>query len=233
MELCHLLFLICGRGGASTRQPPASRRGRFLRGILLEIGVSRETALIAGYNRLRRFMPTLSSCLQLSPVELQAVGNWSELPEGGGPKPTGRCSSDGLAPRRAQDSTVCAGEALCPRLLHEVVEAQAARASVERLWPGPCSQLVLAGGVCHCSPSQPCRGHPFAASAEPGARSGSHRSCPRRVEAALSDLPVAAEGAPSEAASEQTAACLPRHLMSPQMVRTWWASSRQMMPWIL
>ena len=29
VRLCHLLFLICGRGGASTKQAPASRRSTW------------------------------------------------------------------------------------------------------------------------------------------------------------------------------------------------------------
>ena len=42
----------------------------------------------AGYNRLRRFLPTLGSCLQFQPDSLQAIGNWQETPASGGPAPT-------------------------------------------------------------------------------------------------------------------------------------------------
>ena len=68
-------------------------RSRFLeimRGMLLEIGTPREEAVTSGYNRLRRFMPTLSNCLGLDPVDLQAIGSWTELPAGGGPTPSGK-----------------------------------------------------------------------------------------------------------------------------------------------
>ena len=68
-------------------------RARYLelfRGCLLEMGLDRQEAISAGYNRLRRFMPTLAGCLQASPEELQAVGSWIELPAGGGPQPRDR-----------------------------------------------------------------------------------------------------------------------------------------------
>ena len=68
-------------------------RARYLelfRGCLLEMGLDRQEAISSGYNRLRRFMPTLAGCLQASPDELQAVGSWIELPAGGGPQPRDR-----------------------------------------------------------------------------------------------------------------------------------------------
>lgn len=64
-------------------------RARYLelfRGCLLEIGLEQQEATSAGYNRLRRFMPTLAGCLQVSKEDLQAVGSWIELPAGGGPQ---------------------------------------------------------------------------------------------------------------------------------------------------
>ena len=60
----------------------------LLRGILIEVGLPRESAMGAGYNRLRRFLPTLGSCLQFQPDSLQAIGNWQETPASGGPAPT-------------------------------------------------------------------------------------------------------------------------------------------------
>lgn len=68
-------------------------RARYLelwRGCLLEMGVEKTSAVKAGYNRLRRFMPTLAGCLQASRDELQAIGSWIELPAGGGPEPRAR-----------------------------------------------------------------------------------------------------------------------------------------------
>ena len=68
-------------------------RGRFLeimRGILHEVGVPRAEAVAAGYNRLRRFLPTLANCLQFEPVAMQAIGSWFEIPDAGGPTPTSR-----------------------------------------------------------------------------------------------------------------------------------------------
>ena len=61
-------------------------RARFLevfRGLLVQVGVPVEVAQASTYNRMRRFMPTLANCMKLSPEHLQAIGNWTELPEGG------------------------------------------------------------------------------------------------------------------------------------------------------
>eukprot|EP00435_Cladocopium_sp_Y103_P017200 s2946_g4.t1 len=66
-------------------------RSRFLellRGLLMEVGVPRDGAMVAGFNRLRRFMPTLGNCLQYDPLALQAIGNWCDIPGHGGPAPT-------------------------------------------------------------------------------------------------------------------------------------------------
>ena len=80
-------------GGTPFQIQKAMSRGRYLelmRGLLHEIGVPREEAVVAGYNRLRRFLPTLANCLQFEPVALQAIGSWFEIPDGGGPAPTSR-----------------------------------------------------------------------------------------------------------------------------------------------
>ena len=66
-------------------------RGRFLelsRGMLIELGVERGEANTAGFNRLRRWLPTVAHCLAFDPLSLQAIGNWVEVPAGGGPAPT-------------------------------------------------------------------------------------------------------------------------------------------------
>eukprot|EP00435_Cladocopium_sp_Y103_P065745 s568_g27.t1 len=65
-------------------------RSRFLellRGALVQIGVPPADAGGAGYNRLRRFMPTLANCVGLEGPDLQAIGSWVEVPAGGGPNP--------------------------------------------------------------------------------------------------------------------------------------------------
>ena len=65
-------------------------RGRFLellRGALLDLGTAPDQAQTAGFNRLRRFLPTLGNVVRLSPQDQQAVGNWVEIPTGGGPIP--------------------------------------------------------------------------------------------------------------------------------------------------
>ena len=79
--------------GAPFQVQKAMSRGRFLeimRGIRHEIGVPRAEAVAAGYNRLRRFLPTLANCLQFEPVAMQAIGSWFEIPDAGGPAPTSR-----------------------------------------------------------------------------------------------------------------------------------------------
>ena len=65
----------------------AMSRSRFLelfRGALLECGVDKTTACGATFNRLRRFLPTLGNVCQISDHEAQAIGNWVEMPQGGG-----------------------------------------------------------------------------------------------------------------------------------------------------
>ena len=52
------------------------------------MGTPAEDASSAGYNRLRRFLPTLGNCLRLPRTEMQALGNWVEIPSGGGPQAT-------------------------------------------------------------------------------------------------------------------------------------------------
>ena len=41
----------------------------------------------AGYNRLRRFLPTMGLVCGLQPSNQQAIGNWQEVPSAGGPEP--------------------------------------------------------------------------------------------------------------------------------------------------
>ena len=65
-------------------------RSRFLelfRGALIQAGLPPPEATSSGYNRLRRFMPTLAACLGLEGNDLQAVGSWVEIPSAGGPTP--------------------------------------------------------------------------------------------------------------------------------------------------
>ena len=65
-------------------------RGRYLellRGTLLTMNVDHAQARSAGYNRLRRFLPTMGLVCGLQPSNQQAVGNWQEIPGAGGPQP--------------------------------------------------------------------------------------------------------------------------------------------------
>ena len=69
-------------------------RARFLellRGALLEMKVETTAAQTAGYNRLRRFLPTLGNVLVLDREDMQALGSWMEVPAGGGPQPSKAC----------------------------------------------------------------------------------------------------------------------------------------------
>ena len=62
-------------------------RSRFLelfRGALMQINVEPVSASKAQYNRLRRFLPTGGNVFQLQPLDQQAIGNWTEIPDGGG-----------------------------------------------------------------------------------------------------------------------------------------------------
>ena len=62
-------------------------RGRFLeifRGCLSQAGLDMESSKTAGFNRLRRFLPTLGNVMELDPMAMQAIGSWTEVPQGGG-----------------------------------------------------------------------------------------------------------------------------------------------------
>ena len=61
-------------------------RARFLelfRGSLVTMGVEFRAAQSAAYNRLRRFLPTIANVLGLDVPDLQAIGNWVEVAQGG------------------------------------------------------------------------------------------------------------------------------------------------------
>ena len=61
--------------------------GRFLEiftEALMQCGLDARSARGATYNRLRRFMPTLGTVLEIKDVDAQAVGSWTEIPQGGG-----------------------------------------------------------------------------------------------------------------------------------------------------
>ena len=51
------------------------------------MNVDHAQARSAGYNRLRRFLPTMGLVSGLQPSNQQAVGNWQEIPGAGGPQP--------------------------------------------------------------------------------------------------------------------------------------------------
>ena len=61
-------------------------RGRFLevfRGALTQCGLAVQAAKGATYNRLRRFLPTLANVVELDDTDAQAVGNWTDVVQGG------------------------------------------------------------------------------------------------------------------------------------------------------
>eukprot|EP00435_Cladocopium_sp_Y103_P045120 s83_g12.t2 len=65
----------------------AMSRGRFLeifRGAMMQCGLDAHSARGSQYNRLRRFMPTLANVVELSDLDAQAVGSWTEVTQGGG-----------------------------------------------------------------------------------------------------------------------------------------------------
>ena len=68
-------------------------RARFLevmRGALVQVGVDFAQAQAATFNKLRRFMPTMANVMELPDLDLQSIGNWTELPAGGGRDPSAR-----------------------------------------------------------------------------------------------------------------------------------------------
>ena len=71
----------------------AMSRARFLevmRGALVQVGVDFTQAQSATYNKLRRFLPTMPNVMELPDLDLQSVGNWTELPSGGGRDPSSK-----------------------------------------------------------------------------------------------------------------------------------------------
>ena len=68
----------------------AMTRARFLevmRGALVQVGVDFPQAQASTYNRLRRFLPTMANVMEMPDLDLQSVGNWTDLPSGGGREP--------------------------------------------------------------------------------------------------------------------------------------------------
>ena len=55
----------------------------LFRGSLVTMGVEFKAAQAATYNRLRRFLPTVANIMALEPHDLQAIGNWVEVAQGG------------------------------------------------------------------------------------------------------------------------------------------------------
>ncbi|CAE7298184.1 ppsA [Symbiodinium natans] len=60
------------------RQLSPSRFMEFFRGLLSRCGLPAEEVARAGYNRLRRFLPTGGSTLGLDEISMQAIGSWTE-----------------------------------------------------------------------------------------------------------------------------------------------------------
>ena len=120
----------------ATKPMSRSRFLELLRGALSEMGTPHADASSAGYNRLRRFLPTLGNCLKLHRTEMQAIGNWQEIPCGGGPQPTTK-------ERAVMDMSLhYAGQKVFR-------SAQTKRASMARffaLYRRKASELALTGG---------------------------------------------------------------------------------------
>ena len=53
----------------------------------MDLGVDPAQAQVAGFNRLRRFLPTLGQICRLEPNDQQSLGSWVEVPSAGGPTP--------------------------------------------------------------------------------------------------------------------------------------------------
>ena len=54
----------------------------IVRGHLVAAGVDPAEAAAAKYNRLRRFLPTAANVFMVSDADAQAVGNWTDVPQG-------------------------------------------------------------------------------------------------------------------------------------------------------
>lgn len=97
-----------------TRKMSRARYLEILRGALLMAGTEVEKAKTSTFNCLRRCLPTLANTLELGTLELQAVGNWTEIPQGGqGPTIAQRasCGADVNALRSGQSPPVGPGQA--------------------------------------------------------------------------------------------------------------------------
>ena len=147
---------------------------------------------------------------------MQAVGNWSELPEGGGPKPTGRPTHAAvpMGLRYAGHKTARSAQVklyaldcfmkLWKRKQPELALNDSGLVPADSWsWQEVCATAAL-HNLAEATPLPPLPNpEPDQGAIEvaPGALEG--------VEAALSDLPVAAEGAPSEAASDTDSSMSP------------------------
>ena len=72
-------------------------RGKFLellRGNMVSVGVPVGDTPAVKYNRLRRFCPTMANLFGLSREDCQAVGNWQDIPQGGGPQRFSKAAQD-------------------------------------------------------------------------------------------------------------------------------------------
>ena len=67
-----------------SRKMSRARYLELLRGAMLQAGLDPQQASTVQFNRLRRFMPTMGNLMALPPVDLQSIGNWQEVPDGGG-----------------------------------------------------------------------------------------------------------------------------------------------------
>lgn len=68
----------------TTRKLSRARFLELLRGAMLQAGLAPQHAASVHFNRLRRFTPTMGNLLKLSVPDMQSIGSWQEVPDGGG-----------------------------------------------------------------------------------------------------------------------------------------------------
>ena len=77
------LWQLCEETGfVASKRMSRSQFMELFRGFLCRCLVQPDQASRAGFNRLRRFLPTGAHALQFSDAEAQAIGSWVEIPGG-------------------------------------------------------------------------------------------------------------------------------------------------------
>lgn len=68
----------------TSRKLSRARYLELLRGAMLQAGLEPKHAASVHFNRLRRFTPTVGNLLKMSATDMQSIGSWQEVPDGGG-----------------------------------------------------------------------------------------------------------------------------------------------------